>query len=268
MQHTIGKDYSEIIKKRKNRKDFPPVVRLNFDIDLEKLQEAVFSIQTKKIDNQSTETEYRLNKLNGEKFVNGYENFIHNYSKITFHKMTKEATILASKLPNVSNYGPRERLKGMTDTSSKYYHPSYDERNYTVNTEYVTGYIKEVLEMFKSQPCRAAVVVLEKGQTLSRHVDIGPEYVVRCHIPLQTNNEARIGFKIGDHWEEYHLPADGGIYAINAGLEHYAFNLGPTRTQIRICLTDQQDLVNCTPLKPVNILNQHFCQSYFEKFEL
>jgi len=268
MLHKIGNDYSEIIKTRKNRRDYPPVVKLNTKVDIERLRNEILSIQEKKLDQNSTETEYRLNKLNGEKFVNGYEEFIHNYSKITFHQMTKEAVKLANKLPDIENYGPRERLKGMTNTASKYYHPNYDERNYTEYTEYAIGYIREILETFKSQTCRSAVVVLETGQTLSRHVDIGPEYIIRCHIPLVTNNEARIGFKIKDKWEEYHLPADGGIYAINAGLEHYAFNLGPKRIQIRICLTDQQDLINYKTVEPVNVFSHQFCQAYFENFGL
>jgi hypothetical protein len=156
----------------------------------------------------------------------------------------------------------------MLNTGSEFYHPNYDERNYTVHTEYAVGYIKEMLEMFEAQTCRAAVVVLEQGQKLSRHVDVGPEHIIRCHIPLVTNSEARMGFKVNGQWEEYHMPADGSVYAVNSGLEHYAYNWGPKRTHIRVCLVSQEDTENCEVLEPIRILDNQQCESYHKDLGL
>jgi len=269
MLHTIGNNYSEIIKQRKGRKEYPPVICLkNVKVDVEKLIAEISKLDIKDLDKNTSETQYRLNKLNGEKFIDDYENFIRGYSKITFHKMTDQAVELSNKLPSVETYGPRERIKGMIDTGSKFYHPNYDERNYTVYTEYATGYIKEVLEMFEATTCRAAVVCLETGQKLSKHVDVGPEHIVRCHIPLVTNPEARMGFKVNDTWEEYHMPADGSVYAVNSGLEHYAFNWGPRRIQMRVCLMSQEDTIDAYTCKPVKIYNNQQYESYHKDLGL
>lgn len=268
MQHKIGNDYTEIVKQRKGRKDYPPIIKLNLKVDGQRLLNEINSIDLSKLDKNTSETQYRLNKLNGEKFVDGYEEFIQNYSKITFHKMTDEAIVLVNKLPSIEKYGPRERIKGMLNTSSEFYHPNYDERNYTIYTEFATGYIKEVLEMFKAQTCRAAIVVLETGQKLSRHVDVGPEHIIRCHIPLITNENACMGFKINGKWEEYHMPADGSIYAVNSGLEHYAYNWGAKRTHMRICLMSQEDTENYEELKPIKVLDNQQYEFYHKDLGL
>lgn len=266
MQHKIGNNYSEIIKQRKGRKDYPPVICLkNIKIDVKKLNDEISKINLTELDRNTSETQYRLNKLNGEKFIDNYENFIKEYSKITFHKMTDEAIDLSNKLPNVETYGPKERIKGMIDTGSRFYHPNYDERNYTIYTEHATGYIKEVLDMFEATTCRSAVVCLETGQKLSRHVDVGPEHIVRCHIPLVTNPEARMGFKVNNFWEEYHMPADGSVYAVNSGLEHYAFNFGSKRIHMRVCLMSQEDTINFKTINPVNI---QLDESYLDHLNL
>lgn len=255
MQHKIGNNYTEYLKTVKGRKDVPPVLVLPFKVDVDKLWKEIQKIDIEE-DTNTSETQYRLNRMNGEKFVEGYEDFIVNYSKITFQKMTEEAEEAIKTAKDIETIGPRERIKAMVDTSSEWYHPSYDERNYTVYTEHATGYIKEVIEMFKGQACRSAIVKLDPTQFLSRHVDVGPEFVLRCHIPLTTNEKSRMGFKVNGKWEEYHLPADGSIYAVNSGLEHYAYNFGDSvRVQMRVCVMGQEDLVEAEALQPVEFVD-------------
>lgn len=258
MQHKIGINYKEILKTRKNKKDYPHVGRLKMTVDIERLRAEVQKLLDQNLqDGKTTETTYRLNRASGDKFIKDYEDIIKNYSSITFHKITPEAEELASTITKpLDDYTPIERLKGMIDTSSEFYHPYYDERNYTLFTENATGYIREILESFESQSCRAAVVLLRPGQQISRHIDVGPEHVIRTHIPLWTNKKSTMGFKTKDGWDYYHLPADGGIYAVNTGVEHWATNYGDEeRFQLRVCLVSQEDTEDMTPLEPVGFIS-------------
>jgi len=267
MQHEIGMNYKEIIKSRKNKHQYPHVGRLKATVDLSKLQQEVLELlKTTSSDTATTETQYRLNKNNGDKFIKDYEQFIKNYSSITFHKITEEAMAQANTISKpLEQFSPLDRLKGMVDTSSKFYHPYYDERNYTIFTERATGYVREVLESFQSTTCRAAIVLLIPGQRITRHFDIGPEFIIRAHIPLWTNPGSRMGFKTAGGWQEYHLPADGGIYAVNTGIEHWAMNVGDEpRFQMRICLTSQEDTEGLETVAPIGFIsdddfNEHLC---------
>lgn len=226
----------------------------------------MFLLENSKSDSLSTEIQYRLNKNNGEKFIKDYEEFIKSYSSITFHKITDDAESYAKTISKaLDDFTPLDRLKGMIDTGSKHYHPYYDERNYTVLTENATGYIRELLESFESTTCRAAIVLLRPGQRITRHFDVGPEFVIRAHIPLWTNPDSKMGFKVDKGWQEYHLPADGGIYVVNTGIEHWAMNVGSEpRFQMRICLTSQEDTEGMTPVEPIGFIsdqdfNGHLC---------
>ncbi len=265
--HKIGVDYSEIIKQRKSKRELPLVGRIAAKVDLDRVQSQVAELlvtHQRKIDAQnfsldpaSTEHSYNLRNTKGELFVKNYEEVYRKYSVIGLQELSKEAKIYAQNLPyKVSDLTPLQRLHGMANTAYKMYHPFYDERNYSQMTEYCKGYVQEILQMFKSESCRSALVVLYPEEYLSPHFDVGAEYITRLQIPVFTNTNARIGVKGPEGWEEFHLPADGGIYFINAGYEHYAINFGKDpRFQIRVCVNGQDDLKEMVPVQPLRKLS-------------
>lgn len=245
MQHKIGNNYKEILKTRKTKRDYPHIAKLQTKLDISRLQKEVADLLAKNLsDSDTTETQYRLNNHNGTKFIKDYDSVIKNYSSVTFNRITREAAEYAATLSkSMDEFSPLDRLKGMVDTGSKFYHPYYDERNYTDFTEHATGYIREILDGFKSTPCRAAIVVLQPGQRISRHFDVGPDFVIRLQIPIFTYPGALMGFKTETGWVQYHMPADGTMYVVNAGIEHWAMNTSDTtRYHLRICLTSQEDV--------------------------
>lgn len=265
MQHKIGMNYKEILRPRKHKHDYPHVGKLKISVDVERLRTEVQQLLlTASVDLNTTETQYRLNKRDGEKFIKDYEEFIRHYSSITFHKITDDAEAYAKTIVKpLDDFSPLDRQKGMIDTGSKFYHPYYDERNYTVFTENATGYIKEILESFQSTTCRAAIVLLRPGQRITRHIDVGPEFVIRTHIPLWTNPGALMGFRVKGGWQQYHLPADGGIYVVNSGIEHWAMNIGnEDRFQMRICLLSQEDTEGMTAVEPVGFVSDTEFESH------
>ena len=271
MKHVIGMNYSTIIKERKDKRDLPFVLKLKKKIDLspaiDQLNEYLSVIANDnsfKYDKASTEHNYDLSDKTGKNFVANYSEIYKTYAKVGFQSLTDDALALAKTINrNIEDYTPYERAKGMRYTSSKDYHPYYDERNYTKPTEFYDGYFGSFLDSFKDEVCRSAIVTLEPGKFLSPHFDIGPEYVTRLQIPLITNTKAVMGFrKNDDTWYEYHFPADGSIYFVNSGWEHYAVNNGvDNRYNLRVCLNGQLELEDAEEFLPTSIISHDvFCQ--------
>jgi hypothetical protein len=272
MNHNIGLDYTDILKTRKNKRELPFILKLKKKLDINRLHtELVYLLNLSKdessfkYDKASSEHNYNLANTKGVNFVHNYNEIYKTYAKIGFQSLTDDALNLAKTISKpVENFTPYERAKGMKNTSRVDYHPYYDERNYTKRTEFCTPYINEILDGFGGdEACRSAIVTLEPGKFLSPHFDIGPEYVLRLQIPIITNEEAVMGFrKDNDTWYEYHMPADGTMYFVNSGWEHYAVNNGTeNRYQLRICLNGQESLEGAEEFLPTRIFSHEtFCQ--------
>ena len=281
--HVIGKDYRNIIKTRKNKNSLPHIGRLRKTIDVQAACTQVFDLIKEneekinlgllEMDPSSTEHTYDLKNSKGDDFIKNYSEVYKKYSVIGFQELTDLAKQMGNSMDKkVSDFTPLQRLRGMANTSSEFYHPFYDERNYTKPTEYCTGYISDFLNSFKSNACRSGVVSLHPGRFITKHFDIGAEYITRLQIPIITNPGAIIGVKTTGGWNEYHLPADGSIFFINAGIEHYAINAGnEIRYQIRVCLESQEDLEDIEDYAPTNFVSDdefltHPCSGYEPSF--
>ena len=277
--HTIGKDYRDIIKTRKNKNSLPQIGKLKKTIDVSAAYNQIFGLIKEneeklnlgllEMDPSSTEHTYDLKNSKGNDFIKNYAEVYKRYSVIGFQELTDVAKEIGNAMDKtVSDFTPLQRLRGMTNTASEFYHPFYDERNYTKPTQYCTGYISEFLNSFKSTACRSGVVSLHPGRFITKHFDIGAEYITRLQIPIVTNPGAVIGVKTAGGWNEYHLPADGSIFFINAGIEHYAINAGTEiRYQIRVCLESQEDLEDVEEFAPTKFVSDeefsvHLCSGY------
>jgi hypothetical protein len=272
MKHKIGLDYTDIVSGRKNKRDLPFICKLKQKLDinrliaeLETLLESSQQDQLFSYDKASSEHNYNLSNTKGVNFVANYNEIYKTYAKIGFQSLSDDALELVKSIDKpIEEFSPYERARGMRHTGSKYYHPYYDERNYTKRTEFCTPYINEILDSFGTdESCRSAIVTLVPGKFLSPHFDIGPEYVTRLQIPIVTNKDAVIGFrKDNDMWHEYHMPADGSIYFVNSGWEHYAVNNGSdNRYQLRICLNGQASLEGAEEFLPTSVFSHDvFCK--------
>ena len=263
-KHKIGLNYTDIVRSRKKKKDLPLIGKLNFNFDVEKLKTELSNlIQINKLisynetgkDKASNENNYNLKNKNNKVFIDNYKEIYKLYAVVGFQSLSDEANKLASTTEiKMEDLSPYDRARGMRFTSSNFYHPHYDERNYTKPTEYYKGYFKTVLDSFPDEVCRSGTVCLHPKKFLSPHFDIGPEYVVRLHIPLITNKLSILGLRSKTNknlWEVYHLPADGSVYFINSGYEHFAINEGEeSRYHIRVCLNGQNALNDLKDIQP------------------
>lgn len=75
---------------------------------------------------------------------------------------------------------------------------------------------------------RGRVIIADPGFKMTKHVD--GSHINTLHIPITTNLKAAI---VIDE-EEFHLPADGSAYLINATIPHFAFNHSQSDSRMHI----------------------------------
>ena len=135
------------------------------------------------------------------------------------------------------------------DPSKSEYLPEADELNYGVRNELVTGELEKILDMFPSKLTRVRLAYLKDHFDIKPHVDYDPSYIVRYHIPLITNTDAKMFMERGTDLAEIHLPADGKVYFFNSGLKHWVKNDGDDgRLHLIIDVHGQQELENLVEL--------------------
>ena len=113
-----------------------------------------------------------------------------------------------------------------------------DESKYTeLVPEFENTYFNEVYKTLskKFKLGRVRLLLKEPRSTLSWHKDPEP----RLHIPIITN----LGCSMVIENVAKHLPADGGVWFINQGWKHSAWNLGQTdRIHLIVSVMGQDDL--------------------------
>lgn len=119
------------------------------------------------------------------------------------------------------------RMEKISNPSHPKYAPIADEKLYDKRNEYCTGYVAEVMDMIEREighVARTRYAVLKAGEEIKPHLDINTDKAIRIHIPLITAEDVKIGVK-GKKREVFeHMPADGGVWFLNQGYEHWVKN--------------------------------------------
>ncbi len=126
-------------------------------------------------------------------------------------------------LPELEDSSARDRLKRL-DPKSPNYNPLVDELNYTRRNHLVKGVFAKILDSFSDQVTRVRLSYIAPHFKIKPHVDHDPSYIVRYHVPIRTNPGATFNVIYKGEAQSVHLPADGRVYFINAGLKHWAEN--------------------------------------------
>lgn len=197
--------------------------------------------------------DFKLSNASGKDFIEDYSGHFPSYYRFPLQTLRTEVRESLHLYPrDVSTYTPLERMRGMKDKNSAHYHPLFDEANYDEPTSCLSGDISDLFQRLPDRPFRSAFVNLQPGRDISPHIDTDPSLILRFHIPITTNEECCLGFITGNTMSEFHLPADGHIYFINAGYPHFAFNKGSSaRWHIRFHTNTDHLLSELVPLEPV-----------------
>lgn len=105
--------------------------------------------------------------------------------------------------------------------------------------------LSRILAFFGSRLMRARFAKISPGFKIKPHIDYDTTYGIRLHMAVQTNSLAKIFARRSqkDSFEQFHIPADGFLYFVNAGFEHYAGNEGDSdRVHLVLSVLGQQDV--------------------------
>ena len=136
---------------------------------------------------------------------------------------------LAEKLKE-SGLTPQQfarKMEKVSNPSHPDYSPIADEKKYDKRNDYCKGYISEVLDLIEENighVARTRFAVLKAGEEIKPHRDINTDKAIRIHIPLVTSEEVKIGVKGKKAVVEEHMAADGGVWFLNQGYEHWVKN--------------------------------------------
>ncbi len=139
------------------------------------------------------------------------------------------------------------RMEKISDPSHPNYTPIADEKLYDKRNEFCTGYVAEVLDMIEKNighVARTRYAVLKAGEEIKPHLDINTDKAVRIHIPLITHKDVVIGTKGKKCTVETHMPADGSVWFLNQGYEHWVKNdSNIDRVHLVVVVTGQKGIL-------------------------
>lgn len=210
-------------KKWKTRHELPPYRKLRYQFDIQRLRE----------DLQQFEIQNSWDGL-GAEYGNLCERFgqlppfFLKEGELPDEKASYQQLAL-SEFDQQFSLDKRSQKSGwFWDHTSPQRDKYADERFYRKPVEGIPRYLSEVLNTFRPYLHRARFAKLEPFSQVLPHVDYDTKYSVRLHIPIITSEECKVGINYNDQKLEIHLPADGSIYFLNQGYQHWATN--PTET--------------------------------------
>ena len=119
------------------------------------------------------------------------------------------------------------RMEKVSDPSHPNYSPIADEKKYDKRNDYCKGYVAEVMDMLSEKVghvARSRYALLKAGEEIKPHLDINTDKAIRIHIPLITHDDVKIGVKGKKASHEINMKADGSVYFLNQGYEHWVKN--------------------------------------------
>ena len=237
-----------------DRKDFPLFQKMPMKIDLDLLKSELSILETRNnwLD-INPETKYYESLIKNRehllaKFADPDGSFS-SYNQIVLTEFDKETYVgiseqtveeIADKSRN-QKYGryKKDVLEIVAEQNEKNYgkfRSFIDDLNYT----------KHILSSFKNKVTRARFARLKSGADIKPHIDNNVGYGVRYHLALETNDECYIAIRKNPklNFEYFHIPADGHLYYINVGFEHFAINKGNSdRVHLVIGVNGLDDLI-------------------------
>lgn len=119
------------------------------------------------------------------------------------------------------------RMEKVSNPDHPNYSPIADEKKYDKRNAYCKGYVAEVMDMLEEHVghvARSRYALLKAGEEIKPHLDINTDKAIRIHIPLITHDDVKIGVKGKRTSHEINMKADGSVYFLNQGYEHWVKN--------------------------------------------
>jgi len=233
---------------RLDRKQFPPIVRLNMPFDTERLHQEYCSLSQQVGRNQSIfedsvvkdalKLRFRIS-ANAEHY---WPVILSRHSDIAVDVQSRiDARRGISWIEHQHQLSHSRRIRSV-ETINTDYDPLVDERLCTSFIPEIKGtYIEQLLSKFSARVTRTRFARLRPGDIVSEHIDNSPNFVIRAHFVIRTNSKCLNGYRSNQIESETHFEK-GGVYLVNNGIPHWAYNRGDEdRVHLLVSLDGQED---------------------------
>lgn len=237
-------------EKRLKRRHFPFLCQLKRVFDVEAIKREINTLEKEYgwIDISYEADSYKKLSVSRENLFQAFEDEKGEFSKyhqivLTEFDKSRAKESGKSEISETVSLGKFSRYKSSMSRAIG----ELDEANYGKRRAFLrlAPTINQVLDSFKSPISRVRLAKIDPGFKIKPHIDNDTVYGVRYHLAIQTNPKSILGFRKSpkDDFEIYHIPANGHLYFINAGFEHFAENMGDeARIHLVIGVDGQADI--------------------------
>lgn len=219
-----------MIQKRKRRRQLPPFLRLPYRWDIALLQENCSKLMNTEWSGVHSE----------------YESLCESYHEISKSFPLQDNLYTQLALTQYNNAGGKDLdISQLRRFEKRKNIKILDERNYTKKTDYFDDYWGSVISSFKGRVTRVRLAKMKAHSKIAPHIDYDTDYSIRVHIPIFTNEQVHFYIKHPSacEFESIHMPADGGAWFLNQGLEHTVVNDGSfDRVHLILSIDGQEDI--------------------------
>ena len=108
----------------------------------------------------------------------------------------------------------------------------------------VPAYLNKVITSLGKNVTRVCIAITEPGGGIAPHRDYDTTFSTRYHIAIKTNQKATMN--------DIHVPADGYVWFINSGKNHWVKNEGSQPRIHLMIVMDSQEKLDCDWLEIYN----------------
>lgn len=220
----------------KNRNELPSLVKLDLQVDIERLRKEV--------------SEYIVMQqdcMEDGPYKNLRDAYGYNLSRDAYNKTNEEVDSefdwaeIPYKQVAVTEYDENYTVRKDRNSGKRYDRgfmkndKRFDERAYSKIKDDVPPYLREVISLFGENTARVCIATTEPNGGIKPHRDYDTTFCTRYHIAINTNEKATVN--------DMHIPSDGSVWFLNAGKNHWVKNEGSeSRTHLLIMVDGQEPL--------------------------
>jgi len=247
--------------KKFDRKDFPFFQKMPIKVDIDLIKKELEILELRNDWNDiNPETKYYESLLKRREHL--LAAFADNTDAASINEMTfnNYNQIVLTEFDENTYQGVKDQeIDYITDMSQNKKYSRYkkdvleimaeqNEKNYGRHREIISDLpnIKKLLTSFKNKVTRARFARLKSKSDIKPHIDHNVHYGVRYHLALETNKDSYLAVRRNPHqdFQYFHVPADGHLYFLNIGFEHFAVNNGDKdRIHLVIGVNGLDDLI-------------------------
>jgi len=230
----------------KTRNELPGLIKLDIKYHIGMLRRDVEDYLLKDLKDSMEEGPYK----------NLRDAYGYNLSPAAYGKSNEEVdnkfdwSMVPYKQIALTDFNPDYKIRSDRQSGKRYDRgfmkndKKFDERAYSLLKPNLPNYLNKVITSFGKNVTRVCIAITEPGGGIAPHRDYDTTFSTRYHIAIKTNQKATMN--------DIHVPADGYVWFINSGKNHWVKNEGSQPRIHLMIVMDSQEKLDCDWLEVYN----------------